>query len=306
LTTDKFLPNDFVIIGCDDTTAEEIARPNVSYWRETINNLLKNPVAVISFSVIVLMALLVVFVPILSPYDFSLMNIAERIQPPSLRHPFGTDKLGRDMFTRVFVGARVSVLIAIFGTIVQMIVGILYGGIMAYKGGIVDKVMMKIIVLIQSLPDLVLTLLILIIVGGNMGGMLLALCITSWCHVARVMRGQMLQLKSLDYVAASRGLGAPPAWIILKHLMPNAMGLIILITATSIPNYVFAEATLSFLGLGLQLPDTSLGVLISLGQQVMGFYPYQLIFPVLVLGVFMLAVNLFGESLRSALDPRKI
>ena len=294
----------FVIIGCKDTDKEAIARPTITYGQDAWRRLKKNPIAMISLGVLVLMALVALLGPLLCGQDFAAMEPTLKNLPPSAQHWFGTDMLGRDLFARVCVGARISLLIALVCTLVQVVVGCAYGGIMAYFGGWVDNIMMRVIEVLMSLPYLLVVIIVMLVLGNSVPSLLVALCVTSWCNTARAMRGVILQLKSAEYVMAAQALGAPARRVIMKHLLPNTIGILILNIATSIPNYIFQESTLGFLGIGLQPPDTSLGVLISLGQAAMEFYPLQLIFPAGALVLIVLAFNLLGDGLRDALDPK--
>lgn len=294
----------FVIIGCKDTDKEAIARPTITYGQDAWRRLKKNPIAMISLGVLVLMALVALLGPLLCGQDFAAMEPTLKNLPPSAQHWFGTDMLGRDLFARVCVGARISLLIALVCTLVQVVVGCAYGGIMAYFGGWVDNIMMRVIEVLMSLPYLLVVIIVMLVLGNSVPSLLVALCVTSWCNTARAMRGVILQLKSSEYVMAAQALGAPARRVIMKHLLPNTIGILILNIATSIPNYIFQESTLGFLGIGPQPPDTSLGVLISLGQAAMEFYPLQLIFPAGALVLIVLAFNLLGDGLRDALDPK--
>ena len=294
----------FVIIGCKDTDKEAIARPTITYGQDAWRRLKKNPIAMISLGVLVLMALVALLGPLLCGQDFAAMEPTLKNLPPSAQHWFGTDMLGRDLFARVCIGARISLLIALVCTLVQVVVGCAYGGIMAYFGGWVDNIMMRVIEVLMSLPYLLVVIIVMLVLGNSVPSLLAALCVTSWCNTARAMRGVILQLKSSEYVMAAQALGAPARRVIMKHLLPNTIGILILNIATSIPNYIFQESTLGFLGIGLQPPDTSLGVLISLGQAAMEFYPLQLIFPAGALVLIVLAFNLLGDGLRDALDPK--
>lgn len=294
----------FVIIGCKDTDKEAIARPTITYGQDAWRRLKKNPIAMISLGVLVLMALVALLGPLLCGQDFAAMEPTLKNLPPSAQHWFGTDMLGRDLFARVCVGARISLLIALVCTLVQVVVGCAYGGIMAYFGGWVDNIMMRVIEVLMSLPYLLVVIIVMLVLGNSVPSLLAALCVTSWCNTARAMRGVILQLKSSEYIMAAQALGAPARRVIMKHLLPNTIGILILNIATSIPNYIFQESTLGFLGIGLQPPDTSLGVLISLGQAAMEFYPLQLIFPAGALVLIVLAFNLLGDGLRDALDPK--
>jgi oligopeptide transport system permease protein len=184
-----------------------------------------------------------------------------------------------------------------------MIVGCAYGGSMAYFGGTVDSIMMRIIEVITSFPSLLITLIIMMVVGKNVGGLLFAMCITSWCGTARSVRAQLMQLRETEYVQAAQMMGASSARVIVKHMLPNTIGILILDLCASIPTYIFTEASLSFLGMGLS-DVISLGVLISEGKAKLSFYPWQLFFPALILCLIVLAFNLLGDALRDALDPR--
>mgnify|MGYP000818445115 FL=1 len=258
--------NRFVIIGCADADKEAIARPTITYAQDAWRRLRKNPIAMASIVVLVLMVVLVIFGPLLCGWEYDYMQPTLKNLPPSAEHWFGTDMLGRDIFARVCVGGRVSLLIALVCTCVQVVVGCAYGGIMAYFGGWVDNIMMRVIEVMMSIPYLLVVIIVMMVLDNSVPSLLVALCVTSWCNTARAMRGVILQLKSSEYVMAAQSLGAPARRVILKHLIPNTIGILILNTATSIPNYIFQESTLGFLGIGLQPPNTSLGVMISLGQ----------------------------------------
>ena len=294
----------FVIEGCTDTDKEAIVRPTITYAQDAWRRLRKNPIAMVSLVVLVLLILMALLGPTLCGHDYTYMEPMLKNQSPSAEHWFGTDMLGRDLFARVCVGARVSLLIALVCTFVQVVIGCIYGGVMAYFGGWVDNIMMRIIEVMMSLPYLLVIILVMLVLGNSVQSLLVALCITSWCNTARAVRGVIMQLKTSEYVMAAQTLGSPAWRIILRHLLPNTMSILILNTATSIPNYIFQESTLSFLGIGLQPPDTSLGVIISLGQASMEFYPLQLVFPAAVLVLIVLSFNLLGDGLRDALDPK--
>ena len=294
----------FEIIGCDNTDKDAILRPTITYWQDAWRRLKKNPIAMASIFVLCFMILAVIIGPMINSKDFTFIEPTLKNQGPSSEFWFGTDMLGRDLFTRVCTGAKVSILIALVCTTIQVVVGCAYGGIMAYFGGWIDDVMMRIIEVMISIPYLLVVILVMLVLGNSVFSLLVALSLTSWCNTARAMRGVILQLKNSEYVMAAKALGTPASKVILKHLIPNTLGILILNTATSIPNFIFQESTLGFLGIGLQPPNTSLGVLISLGQSAMEFYPYQLLFPAVTLILIVLAFNLLGDGLRDALDPK--
>lgn len=284
--------------------SEKINRPTITFWQGAWRRLRKNPIAV---SAMVLLGVLMLFIllgPMISGENYLDIDLMLKNTAPNGVNWFGTDAMGRDLFCRVWIGARLSLLVALVCSFIQIAVGCAYGGAMAYFGGVVDNVMMRILEIINSFPSLLVTLLIMMVVGKNVGGLLIAMCITSWCGTARQMRGQLMQLRESEYVQAAQMIGASPVRIITKHLLPNTISILILNLCSSIPNYIFTEASLSFLGMGLSSEIISLGVLISEGKAKLSFYPWQLFFPAAVLCLAVLAFNLLGDALRDALDPR--
>jgi oligopeptide transport system permease protein len=294
----------FKTIGYDDAESNIIVRPIITYWQDAWRRLKKNPTAMVSLITLVFIIILVIIGPYIKGYNFITINPAQKNLSPSSKYWFGTDNLGRDLFSRVWYGGRTSIIVALVCTAIQVVIGCIYGGIMAFFGGWVDELLMRIIEVINSIPSLLITILLMLVLGNGMFALLVAMSVTSWCGIARQIRGQILQLRESEYVFAAASLGASPSRIIFKHLIPNTLGILLLNTASSIPGYIFTEAGLSFLGMGLQPPNTSLGVLISIGQQSMEFFPYQLFYPSLVLCIMVLAFNLLGDGLRDALDPK--
>lgn len=295
----------FRIVGCENADADEILRPNMTYWQDAWRRLKQNKVAIASLIVLILIALFTIFGPMITPFKFEETNTDIVNQKPNLVHWFGTDILGRDLFARVSKGGRVSMIIALVGAIIDTVIGVLYGGIAGYFGGIVDDIMMRIIEILGSIPYLIVVILIsLILVNGGIVPILVAMCFTGWCSMARLVRGQILQIKEQEYVLAAQALGANPNRIILRHLIPNTVGVMIVSITFDIPSFIFGEAWLSFIGLGIKSPNTSWGALASSGQQNLMFYPTQLIFPSLFISLTMLSFNLLGDGLRDALDPR--
>lgn len=300
----ELTPDKFKIIGFSQEDANRIDRPTISYWQDAWRRLKKNPVAMASLIVLGILVIMVIVGPIMRGYDYETMNVAEKNLGPSSKYWFGTDNLGRDLFSRIWVGARASLIIALVATALKLVFGTVYGALMAHFGGWVDEILMRIIEVLNSIPSMLLTILIMLVLGNNLFSLLVALSITAWCNTARQVRGMIKQLRESEYVYAAEVLGAKPVRIIVKHYIPNMLGILILDTATAIPSFIFTEAGLSFLGIGLQAPEISLGVLISMGQQNMDFYPSQLFFPCLILCVIVMAFNLLGDGLRDALDPR--
>ena len=295
---------DFTLAERKEKAAREFTREPVSYWKDAWRRLRSNPVAMVSLAFIILLFIMCIIGPIMRGYDYIAMAPLQKNLPSSAEYWWGTDNLGRDLFSRVWAGARVSFIVAFSCTAIQVVFGSLYGAIMGYFGGMVDEIMMRIIEIISSIPALLFTIIIMIALGNSMGSLLIAMSVTSWCTTARMIRGQVLQLREAEYIMAAQSLGAPTKRILMRHLLPNTMGFLILEVALSIPGYIFEEAGLSFLGLGLKAPAISLGLLISNGQMVMNSHPNQLIYPAIVLSVIVLAFNLFGDGLRDALDPR--
>ncbi|HIS46941.1 MAG TPA: ABC transporter permease [Candidatus Scybalocola faecigallinarum] len=300
----QLTPDKFKIIGFTQEEANKISRPTISYWQDAWRRLRKNPVAMGALFVLGLLIIMVIVGPHIRGYDYINMNVTEKNLGASSKYWFGTDSLGRDLFSRVWVGARASIIIALVATALKLVVGTLYGAAMAHFGGWVDELLMRIIEVINSLPNLLVTILIMMILGNNLFALLVALSITAWCNTARQTRGLIKQLKESEYVYAAEVLGASPMRIIIKHYVPNMISILLLDASTAIPNFIFTEAGLSFLGIGLTAPEISLGVLISQGQQNMDFYPSQLVYPCVVLCVIVMAFNLLGDGLRDALDPK--
>ena len=300
----ELTPDKFKIIGYSKDEANRIDRPTISYWQDAWRRLRKNPVAMSALVVLCLLVIMVIVGPLIKGYDYETMNVSLKNLSPSSDYWFGTDNLGRDLFSRIWVGARASLIIALLATALKLIIGTVYGAVMAHFGGWIDELLMRIIEVINSIPSLLVTILIMLVLGNNLFALLVALSITAWCNTARQVRGMIKQLRTSEYVYAAEVLGASHWHIILKHYIPNMLGILILDTATAIPMFIFTEAGLSFLGIGLQAPAISLGVLIAMGQQNMDFYPSQLFFPCLILCIIVMAFNLLGDGLRDALDQR--
>ena len=295
----------FEIIGTDDFSGDIIARPKVSYWADAWRRFRENKIALVALIILVIMVIMVIIGPGISGYNFEQMNTDEINQLPSAEPWFGTDDLGRDLLARVFQGGRVSLTIGIVGAVVASVVGSIYGGIASYFGGIVDDIMMRIVEVLLSIPYLLTVILISVVTDSkSIGTMMLALVLTGWCGIARLVRGQMLQLKSQEYILAANALGVSPIKTIMRHMIPNTLGMIIVAITFDIPGYIFSEAFLSYVGLGVQPPDTSWGALASAAQQNFMFYPYQLFFPSLMIALTMLGFTLLGDGLRDALDPK--
>ncbi|KRL66081.1 dipeptide ABC superfamily ATP binding cassette transporter, membrane protein [Lentilactobacillus diolivorans DSM 14421] len=289
---------------------QQHSQANVSIHRKSgfgktaISKFLSEPITVIWLIVLILIVGAAIIGPLIIHYDPNHIDAALQNQAPSFAHFFGTDKLGRDLFVRTCTGLQVSLLVAIVSTILSIVFGTVYGVIMAVAGGWVDEVMMRIIEIFNSIPSLLITMILMAVLGNGIVALLFAIAITSWADAARQTRGLVMQLRNLDYVTAAKMLDTPFWRTTTRHFVPNMMSILILDIGQSIPDNIFAEASLSFLGLGLQPPNTSLGILISVGQDQMLQHPYQLYVPIIVLILLVLAFNIVGDGVRDALDPK--
>ena len=293
----------FKLIGADNKSSEFIARPVVTYWSDAWRRFRANKAAMVAFVILILLTVMVIIGPIISGYSFK-EAVGEPNQFPSAKFWFGTDEIGRDLFTRLWKGGRISIFIGIVGALISTVIGSIYGAVSAYAGGKVDVVMMRIVEILSSIPYLLLVIVLRLVLKSNgLGTLILAMTITGWCGLARLVRGQILSLKRKDFIMAADVLGVSKSDIVVRHLIPNTINVILVSISFDIPGYIFGEAFLSYLGLGVQAPNTSWGAMAASAQQVFQFYPYQLIFPALLIGLTMLAFTLVGDGLRDALDP---
>ncbi len=284
--------------------ADKMTRPSLSYWSDAWRRFKENKVAVISSAILLVIVLMALIQPMFSRYAYDEIDMFAINQAPTPAHVFGTDDLGRDIFTRCWMGARVSLLIAVVVALLNGTIGLLYGGIAGYFGGAADNIMMRFCELIASIPQMLWVVLLILIMKPGVFPIIIAISVTGWIGMARLFRGQVFSLKESEFVLASRTMGAGSLWIILKHLLPNAMSPIIISMANVIPSAIFSEAFLSYIGLGVPLPLASWGVLASDGANKLLTFPYQLLFPALLICITMLCFNLMGDGLRDALDPR--
>ncbi|MDI3270470.1 MAG: ABC transporter permease [Bacillota bacterium] len=283
---------------------EKLVRPSVSYWQDAWRRLRRHRPAMAGLAIIAGLILLAAFGPLLSPYSYSEQDLERVNEPPSPDHWFGTDWLGRDLLTRVLYGARISLAVGIFASFIQLGIGVLYGGISGLAGGRVDNVMMRLVDILYGIPMLLYVILFMVILKPGLKNILLAIGLVYWITMARIVRGQVLSLKEQEYVLAARALGASPWRILLRHLIPNAMGPIIVTMTLAIPEAIFTEAFLSFIGLGVSAPMASWGSLASDALSGLRSYPWQLFFPGAAICLTMLAFNFLGDGLRDALDPK--
>ena len=320
-------------------------RPTTSYFRDGVRRLLKNPIATAAMVIILLITLASVILPWIWPYDYDQMLGVTPRKPvdPSYNnlapfaygekekqriadgvavfpHVFGTDASGRDYFIRVVYGTRISLTVGFFASIIVLVVGLTVGAVAGYFGGKLDLVIMRVVDIIYSLPDMLMVILLASVMkvtlgpamegtvfealGSNMISLFLVFALLYWVGMARLIRGQILSLREREYVLAAKAAGAKGSWVIRKHLIPNSISLVIISTALQIPNAIFTESYLSFLGLGVNAPMPSLGSLASDALNGITSYPHRLVIPAVVISLIVLSLNLFGDGLRDAFDPK--
>jgi oligopeptide transport system permease protein len=300
----EITPQIFKPIEKDDLAAEEIAWPPMGCRQDVWLRLKQNKLAMAGIIIIFLLALMALAGPHLSAHTCEEQYLLMVNQPPGGSYWFGTDALGRDLFTRVWYGARISLTIGLLTSVICLVIGVLYGGISGYLGGRADEIMMRFVDVIYSIPFLLYVILLMVLLEPGLKSIFIALGMIYWQNMARIVRGQVLALKEQEYIYAARLLGAGIWRILLRHLIPNAMGPIIVSMTLLVPEAIFTEAFLSFLGLGVSAPMASWGVLASDGIQGLRNYPWQLFFPALFISITILAFNFVGDGLRDALDPR--
>ncbi|MBM7703237.1 ABC transporter permease [Metabacillus iocasae] len=285
--------------------AEAVVRPSLSYWQDAWKRLLKNKLAMGGLFFLTVLIVMAIIGPIISPHDGIKQSLANQNLPPSSEHWFGTDDMGRDVFARTWFGARISLFVGFMAALIDFIIGIIYGGIAGYKGGKTDNVMMRIVEILYGLPYLLVVILLMVVMGPGLLTIIVALTVTGWIGMARIVRGQVLQIKNYEFILASKTFGTKTARIIRKNLLPNTMGPIIVQMTLTVPSAIFAEAFLSFLGLGIQAPYASWGVMASDGlSTILSGYWWRLFFPALFISLTMFSFNVLGDGLQDALDPK--
>lgn len=282
----------------------DITRPSITYWQDAWMRLKRNKMAMVGLYVVLFVILIAAIGPALSHASYSDQDLSNANQSSSSEHWFGTDNLGRDLFIRVLYGARISMSIGIVASLLNFTVGVVYGGIAGFVGGKVDRIMMNIVDVLYSIPVLLYVILLMVVLKPGLTNIFIALGISYWLQMARIVRGQVLGIKEQEYVLAAKTIGASNWRILLRHLIPNTMGPIIITMTLAIPEAIFTEAFLSFIGLGVAAPMASWGVLASEGITSLRSYPFQLFFPAMAISMTMLAFNFLGDGLRDALDPR--
>lgn len=299
------IENKFVFDAEVKRKRDTINRPSVTYWQDSWRKLKKNKLAIVGLIFVILISLCAIIVPWISSQDYTTNNLMMTNQWPSAEHWFGTDNLGRDLFVRVMYGARYSLIIAFVASFLNLIIGIIYGGIAGLAGGWIDNIMMRIVDIISSIPMTIYVILLMVVLEkGGLFNIIIALAISYWIGMARIVRAEILQLKQQEFILAARTLGARGKRILFKHLIPNCMGPIIVTLTLQIPGAIFTESFLSFIGLGLVPPLASWGTLANDALSTLRLFPYQLLFPTLAICVTIFSFNMLGDGLRDALDPK--
>lgn len=289
---------------CPGIPSLEALEEGTSLWRDAWHRLVKNRLALGGLILFVVMAVVCVCGPWFSPYTFETQKLEYGAQPPSWEHWLGTDSLGRDLFTRIMHGGRISLMVGFLATAVSLVIGVVYGATSGYLGGKTDSVMMRLVDILYAMPFTIFVILLMVIFGRSIYLIFIAIGAVEWLTMARIVRGQVMSLKKQEFVEAAVSLGYSNRRIILRHLIPNVLGPIIVYATLTVPAVMLLEAVLSFLGLGVQPPDASWGVLINEGKDAMTVFPWMLIFPALFFSVTLFGLNFLGDGLRDALDPR--
>ena len=280
------------------------AEQGTSLWKDAWLRLRRNRLALVGLTVLSVFIILALLTPWIAPYGYAEQNLDLGASPPSATHWLGTDIFGRDLLTQILYGGRVSLAVGFIATAVALLIGVTWGAIAVFVGGRIDAAMMRLVDILYALPFMIFIILLMVVFGRNLLLLFLAIGAVEWLTMARIMRGQVQSLRQQEFVEAAVSLGLSPFTIIRRHVVPNALGPIIVYTTLTIPSVMLLEAFLSFLGLGIQPPQTSWGLLISYGAETMEEYPWLLLFPGLALTLTLFSLNFLGDGLRDALDVR--
>ena len=295
----------FRMLDESEKDSEFVAVESKTYFQDAWARFKKNKLALIGLVFITLMILAAILVPILSPYTYDGQDLMHRNVTASMEHPFGTDKFGRDILVRVMYGARISLSVGFAAAILNLIIGVIYGGICGYVGGKVDLILMRVVDILYSVPTLLYVILIMLVFGSNIFSVLVAISVSSWVGMARQVRAQVLSLKEQEFSLAAYVIGASRARILFKHLVINCMGPIIVNTTLMVPSAIFTEAFLAFVGIGISIPMASWGTMANDARDQLMLHPMQMVWPVLAICLTMLSLHFIGDGLSEALDPRK-
>ena len=289
----------------EEKNDEFIAIESKTFFQSVKAEFTKNKRAVFGLIILVIVVLMAILGPVFSPFSYEDQNIALRNAAPTAQHLFGTDKMGRDIYVRILYGARISLGVGIVAAIVNLILGTLYGGIAGYVGGKVDMVMMRFVDIIYSVPSMLYIVLIMLWLGVGVSSIILGISITCWIGTARIVRSQVKSLREQEFTMAAFVLGASPKRILIKHLLVNAMGPIIVNITLMVPQAIFTEAWLSFIGVGISAPKASWGTLCDAASELIMVYPMQTIYPLVAICLTIISFNFVGEGLERALDPKR-
>ena len=294
----------FVIKGKDTVRMESISRPSLSFWQDAWRRLRKNKAAFVGLCIIILYTVLAIFAPMFSKYSMSDMDVTARNAFISAEHWLGTDATGRDLWGRIWMGARVSLSIGFIAAVINACVGAVIGGLCGFYGGKLDMIVMRIVDLLYGIPSLIITILVVMVLGKGIAPLIVAMCVVGWIGTCRFVRGEVYRIKEQDFVLAAKVLGIPDFKIIIKHIIPNILGMLVTNLCMAIPGAIFQEAFLSYIGLGITPPNCSWGVICKEGIQYLRYYPHQVFVPAFFVCTTMLALNLLGNGLRDAVDPK--
>ncbi|MGI9229688.1 MAG: ABC transporter permease [Gammaproteobacteria bacterium] len=275
-----------------------------SLWQDAGRRLYRNKLAMIGLGVSLCLTIIAILTPWIAPYSYSAQDLALGASAPSLQHWLGTDTFGRDMLTRIMYGSRISLAVGFLATAVALGIGVTWGMLAGYLGGRVDAVMMRTVDILYALPFTIFIILLMVVFGRNILLLFLAIGAVEWLTMARVVRGQVMSIRKQEYIEAAITMGLPGRQIIWRHVLPNIAGIIVIYTTLTIPNVILLESFLSFLGLGIQPPQSSWGLLIAYGIESMEEYPWLLFFPALTLSLALFSLNFLGDGLRDVLDPK--
>lgn len=327
----QYLPDDFELLGEKQNTSLDKSVANVSFWKDVLKRFKANKGAVAGLIAIIIIVIMAMIGPGMNEHTYRSMDTSMANLPPRIPgleklgifdgvengknvykekglddvyYWFGTDTLGRDLWTRTWAGTRVSLIIALVAALGDLIIGVSYGMISGYVGGKTDIVMQRIIEIVNGIPNLVIMTLMVMVLEPGLAAIIIALLMTGWIGMSRMVRGQAMKLKESEYILASKTLGAATPLIVLKDILPNILGQVVVMTMFSIPGAIFAESFLAFVGLGLPQPMPSLGILISEGYKTLTIHPHMLVVPVVILAILMLSFNILADGLRDAFDPK--
>ncbi|NLB09848.1 MAG: ABC transporter permease [Clostridiaceae bacterium] len=304
-TKDKQItPELFRHVGKNIEEMESISRPSITFWKEGWLRIRTDKAAFLALIILTLYVILAIFAPMLSRYAFDQQNAYAMRQSFSAEHWFGTDSLGRDLWVRIWVGARVSLSIGFIAALINSVIGTILGGFSGYIGGKFDMILMRVIDVIYGIPSMIVNILVMVVLGPGMESLIVAMVITGWAGTCRFSRGEVYRLKEQEFVLAARVLGESTFMIIVREIVPNIMGLLVTNLTMAIPSAIFREAFLSYIGLGISPPDASWGVLAKEGTALMQVAPHLLYVPAFFIATTVLAFNQLGNGPRDALDPR--